>query len=248
MKSILRYIGMKDINLNNYDINSYKTYCEPFGGSFNTGFRLIEKEYKGKLIYNDLDKEVVNFWECIKENGEKVYNRFVSLNTILKQYFTDEERNRTLQIWSKSEDKFKRAAAEYIYREHITAEDLKWHFKEESTELLDMYLTSEMLNEHNVKINNLDYKDIIQKVNTEDTFIMVDPPYKNCKYNKVYRCNSSKFQHEELAEILKDFKGKWLLTYNDNEYIRNLYKEYQIKEVKNQMLGNDYIELHITNK
>ncbi|WP_461809843.1 DNA adenine methylase, partial [Faecalimonas sp.] len=38
--------------------------------------------------------------------------------------------------------------------------------------------------------------------------------------------------HERLREVLSKIKGKFILSYNDCEMIRELYKEYTIIEVE----------------
>lgn len=249
MKSILRYLGAKDIDLTEYGIEQYKTYCEPFSGSFNTGIKLAESKYTGKIIYNDLDKEVYNFWDSLVENTDKVYNNYVKLNKEILNTLDNIQAEEILKKHSQSEDKFERASAEYIYRLCLTMKGLKVSGRlTEKTELIDMYLTAELFKQQKIEINNLDYKDIIKKINKPDTFLLVDPPYINCKSAKNYRCDSLNFNHIELFKILNNFKGVWLLTYNNDPIIKDLYSEYNIKEIKRNLFGRDYIELYITNK
>lgn len=39
-------------------------------------------------------------------------------------------------------------------------------------------------------------------------------------------------EHENLAKILKQIQGKFMLSYNDCEVIRDLYKDFKFKELK----------------
>ena len=39
------------------------------------------------------------------------------------------------------------------------------------------------------------------------------------------------FDHEGLADILKE-RSKWVLSYNNCDYVRNLYNGYKILEVE----------------
>ena len=75
------------------------------------------------------------------------------------------------------------------------------------------------------KILNKDYKYLIKKYDSPTTFFYLDPPY--------YKTNTSAYQtggidHDELASILKGIKGKFLLSNNDDPYIKNLYKGFHI--------------------
>ena len=56
----------------------------------------------------------------------------------------------------------------------------------------------------------------------------------------------------KLRDILKDIKGKFILSYNDCEFIRSLYSEFVIEEVErsNNLIQKDkpmYKELIIRN-
>ena len=60
-------------------------------------------------------------------------------------------------------------------------------------------------------------------------FLYLDPPYANGE--RLYGDKGDMhegFNHEELAELLKQRSG-WLLTYNDCDSIRGLYEGYDIR-------------------
>ena len=69
MHSVLNYIGKKDIDLSKYNIDNYKVYCEPFSGSFNTGFELMETGFKGKATcpssHSQEGADRVQTWESV---------------------------------------------------------------------------------------------------------------------------------------------------------------------------------------
>jgi site-specific DNA-adenine methylase len=245
MGSILKYIGSKNIDLSKYNINDFDTYCEPFGGGFNTGLTLIENGYTGRVIYNDLDEKVVNFWECLKEDSDKLYEKIVKLNNLLQNYFTDEERKSTLRLYERSDNKFKRAASEYLYRQYLTIHGLTFNNKVKTMEKYDIYLASISMGK--VEINNTDAKEIIQRIDSDKTFMLIDPPYICDNINNYYRCNSGSFDHKALRDIIYTLKSKCLITYNANDYIRALYKDYNIDESTRIMCGRQYKELYITN-
>lgn len=47
-------------------------------------------------------------------------------------------------------------------------------------------------------------------------------------------CSTKEFQHDKLVKILKNLKGRFLLSYDDTDYIRDLYKDFNIIEVSRQ--------------
>ena len=57
--------------------------------------------------------------------------------------------------------------------------------------------------------------------------MFLDPPYYLENKSSLYGNNGDmheNFEHDDLYEILKT-KSNWLLTYNNCDYIKNLYKE-----------------------
>lgn len=89
-----------------------------------------------------------------------------------------------------------------------------------------------------------DYKKtlILAELNTQDTFVYLDPPYryKNSKTNKngtVTTYNGLRFKDEdfrEMYDILKDAKYKWMMSIGDDEWMRDLFKGFKIREIKVQ--------------
>jgi len=74
-------------------------------------------------------------------------------------------------------------------------------------------------------ISNYDYSDVVKKEG-ENVFIFLDPPYyfatKSALYGKNANLHKS-FDHERFAETMKNCNHKWLITYDDCEYIRDLF-------------------------
>ena len=62
--------------------------------------------------------------------------------------------------------------------------------------------------------------------------MFLDPPYYLEKKSKLYGNNGDmheKFNHTQLFDILKT-KKHWIMTYNNCDYIKSLYKDYIILE------------------
>jgi DNA adenine methylase len=97
-----------------------------------------------------------------------------------------------------------------------------------------------------IKIEKADYKNTIQKYDSPNTFFYLDPPYFET-LSEDYETGN--IDHKELADILKNIKGKFLLSHNDIPYYRKLYKGFKIKRIKNrQFLGGGIVyELLIKN-
>lgn len=90
-----------------------------------------------------------------------------------------------------------------------------------------------------VVVENKSFEDIIKKYDKENTLFYLDPPYHGTEL--YYNTNFTEEEHLLLNKILKNIKGKFVLSYNDDEYIRKLYKNFKISEVeRNNNLTSRY--------
>ena len=91
----------------------------------------------------------------------------------------------------------------------------------------------------NVVIENKCFKDIIVKYDSQETLFYLDPPY--YKAEQYYVSDFTQDHHELLSQLLKNIEGKFILSYNDDEYIKNLYKDFNIIEIeRNNNLTSRY--------
>lgn len=90
----------------------------------------------------------------------------------------------------------------------------------------------------NVKIENKDYVKIIKKYDSKDTFFYLDPPYYSSK--EYYKHNT--IDPINMANILKNIKGKFLLSYDNVPKIRKIFKDsgFYVKTIKTSYKASGY--------
>jgi DNA adenine methylase len=100
----------------------------------------------------------------------------------------------------------------------------------------------------NALLSNTDYKNVISEHNHEHAFFYLDPPYEGSTKN-IYHFPFVK--PIDIYDAVKQIKGRFILSYNDSPYIRDLFKEYHIYELpkiyKSTGKTTHIIELVITN-
>jgi len=186
----------------------------------------VLKLYKGYDINGDL----VNFWKYVKQHPEA----FV---TELNQYLESREMFDTFtQHEPKTE--LERAIRFYFqlscsYGSRSKNFCVNQGYKYMPLRNLDKVKDASERLRH-VIIEKQPWEKIVARFDQPHTFFYLDPPY----YTKEHiyeREDADAFnQHEELAEALKQIKGKFLLSYNNDPYIRKLYKGCIIEEVETQ--------------
>lgn len=85
-----------------------------------------------------------------------------------------------------------------------------------------------------VIIEKQPWEKIVAKFDHPYNFFYLDPPYYTKEH--LYKREDADYfnQHEELAKTLKQIKGKFLLSYNNDTYIRQFYDGCVIEEVETQ--------------
>ena len=78
-------------------------------------------------------------------------------------------------------------------------------------------------------IENKDFEALIRQYDRPNAFFYCDPPYFETEghYEVVFR----KEDHVRLRDTLAGIEGKFMVSYNDCEYIRELYQDFQIEAV-----------------
>ncbi|MPM90791.1 hypothetical protein SDC9_137913 [bioreactor metagenome] len=125
-------------------------------------------------------------------------------------------------------------AARYLYLIRVSYGAKITSFGGKNRDIADvksLYLIRERLAK--VLIENKSFADLIQLHDGEGTLFYCDPPYH--KTEKYYDTGNFVFddgQHRALKELLSNIKGRFILSYNDDEFIRELYKNFYIEEVQ----------------
>lgn len=78
-------------------------------------------------------------------------------------------------------------------------------------------------------IENKDFEALIRQYDRDSAFFYCDPPYYETEghYEVVFR----KEDHMRLRDTLKACRGKWMVSYHDCDFIRELYDGYYITAV-----------------
>jgi DNA adenine methylase len=238
--SPLRYPGGKtrackiidEIIIKHFDINSFDTLLSPFfgGGSFEFYF---QNKYNYKLIVNDKFTPLYNFWKQIKTNKNILCEELRKINSVTKEQFKN-YRNTIMGL----NDNILQQSLQYfiINRCSFNGSTLSGGFSEEASS--KRYTQSsinkiELLDFTNIELYNNDFYDFINNFTQDKILLFLDPPYYLEKKSKLYGNNGDmheEFNHQLLFDLLNT-KKNWIITYNNCECIRNMYKDYIILDV-----------------
>lgn len=208
----------------------HRTYVEVFGGA---GSVLYQKEPSRLEVFNDINSELINLHRIIRNNPQSL-NMYLNDLPISRDIFQD-IKTKTLKGRNNIEK-----AAFYFYQLTQSFGSKGDNFAmaaKSGRKPKNIYRSFKAVSERLklVTIENMSFEKLIPLYDKEDSFFCVDPPYVS---TESYCKNTGGFgvvEHERLAELLSNVEGRFLLSYNDNELVRKLYKDYNIlstKEVK----------------
>ena len=80
-----------------------------------------------------------------------------------------------------------------------------------------------------VVIEHKDFEALIKQYDRTDALFYCDPPYHTTEDN--YSERFSKADHYRLNGVLTALKGRFILSYNDDDFIRELYRNFNIQAI-----------------
>ena len=236
IKSPLRYPGGKSraIDLISSISPQFDEFREPFlgGGSIYVYFK---QKYPLKRYWvNDLYYPLFKFWEMTQKDIDGLIEQVWKWKDEFK---TGKELYRYLLDNLQTFDDIKRASAFFIFNRITfsgTTESGGYSegaFKGRFTDSSIARLRNLGKILHNTRITNLDYEELVNSPG-ENVYIFLDPPYHSATKSALYGKNGNLhkgFDHRRFAEIMKNCKHKWLITYDDSPYIKDLFSFAYIK-------------------
>jgi len=248
LKTCLRYPGGKSKatkTLAPWYPDNFKEYREPFIGGGSVAFYTTQAYPDVPVWINDLYVPLYNFWVQLRDNGEELSERLKEIKEKASDFGTQDEKDAAhKELFDKTkvdintQEGVERAASFFILNKcsfsgltenstfSVTASRSNFSFV--GIEKLKDY--SRLMK--NWKITNIDYSEVMNAPG-QDVFVFLDPPYdiKDFLYGKNREMHKS-FDHDIFAEKVYECPHKFMITYNVNDRLLELYKDYYLREWK----------------
>ncbi|MDE7424387.1 MAG: DNA adenine methylase [Lachnospiraceae bacterium] len=242
MRTVLKYPGSK-WNIAKQIVNmipKHHSYIEPFFGS---GAVLFNKSPSDIETINDLDRDVVNLFRCIREDSEKLA-RLVAATPFSREMYDSSFKIDIFEIMAPDEPYHK--ALRFLikcWQGHgfrTNGYKVGWkndvQGREKSYALWNWYRLPEWIIEiaerlRTVQIENRPAIEVIKRFNYSNVFMYLDPPYLlKTRSGKQYKHEMSDGEHEELLETVLQSEAKIIISGYEsdmyNDYLKNWNKAY----------------------
>lgn len=212
-------------------------YAEPYAGGAGLALRLLMEEYVGQIYINDYNPSIYAFWKMILKypddfcewimNVEVSVDNWYKYKQIQKDYSTAD-----MMELAKSTFFLNRTNISGVIKGGIIGGlsqkgkyGITARFKKE--ELIEKIKIISRFADR-IVVSNEDGILFARKIDRKQrrTFIYLDPPYYQ-KGADLYMNYFTDKDHIELSNVVKKIKNPWLVSYDNQPFILDLYAQYQ---------------------
>lgn len=192
----------------------HSTFVEPFAGAAHVFFKKPKAE---KNVLNDLNRGLINFFKEIQ--GKKLCCK------------VKDSRNEFERIKNKSS----KSPCDVIYLNR-TSYGSRNIFSDPGyanrKKKIDTEICVDGSKLEDVKLETKDFREVMRKHDSKDTFFYIDPPYvqaneKSCLYGE----DKCKVTPKDVADVTRKLKGKAIVSYDDHPSVREAFKGFKIEKI-----------------
>ena len=206
----------------------HSCYVEPFAGGAALFF--LRTEPAKVEVLNDINGQLVNLYRVVQHHFDEFVRQF-------EWSLTSREVFARLQAISPDNMTDIQRAARFYYLQHnaFGGKPVDQHFGTATTgkgwraaDIADaLQAARQRLN--GVYVEHEPWDKCFQRYDREHTFFYLDPPYwQTAGYDRAFDWT----QYELIANMMRDAKGKAMLSINDHPDIRALFGEFRIKRLE----------------
>ena len=248
---IMKYPGSKKVlipDIENYYKKSRKNlFVDVFGGSGSVSLNIDSRS----TVYNDLNQDLVNVFLSIQKRPQNVYYLLKEGVKFRRSYGADRGQSR-----SSVDKETEKIIREQAKERGIPEKDVQsvllimkmslsfggmgntYATRKEKASMSYISRTLDQMDEikekvKKWKIENMDFRELVERYDGNDVFFYFDPPYSGQDW---YDINFEMEDFRDLAEIMKEMEGTFLLTIDPNfSGMEEVFgPPYEIKEYANE--------------
>lgn len=231
-------------------------YAEPYAGGAGLALRLMMDEFVNEIFINDLDPSIFAFWYAVLNNPDELCMWMENVEISVRQW----EEYKEIQRQYKTVDMLELAKSTFFLNRTnvsgvISGGPIGGIAQRGKYKIDARFNRPELINRikdiakfaHRIHLSNQDgisFLNSVEKRN-DDIFIYLDPPYYQ-KGSCLYMNAFNDADHQALARAVKQLKKKWMVSYDNHEFILNLYKEekkvqYQLSQCASNRIGDEVV-------
>ena len=232
------------------------SYAEPYAGGAGLALKLLYNEYVSEIFINDLDESIYSLWKALTEDNLIFCDWLEDVEISVDNWFFYKSILKTPELHSEIEIA---KSTFFLNRTNISGvikggiiggQEQKGKYKIDARfnkpDLLKRIQRIESFKKR-INVSNLDGINFIKKINRLDdnVFIYIDPPYVQ-KGADLYMNYYSQKDHKNLANNVDLIENKWLVSYDNHEFILSLYNKhrkvlYRLSQAASNRIGDEIL-------
>ncbi|GAB4514484.1 MAG: DNA adenine methylase [Allomuricauda sp.] len=221
-----------------YNLLTDGHYVEPYAGGASVALSLLFNEYVQQIHINDYDFRIYSFWDCVLNHTDKLCEQIEQTEITITNWEKQKIIQSNPEDYSTLEIGFSTFFLNRTNRSGILKAGViggknqngKWKINARfNKQDLIQRIRKISRYKNRISIYNLDAVELTQKLDKwlpEKTFFYFDPPYYN-KGKDLYINFYEHADHEQISQIISKLKNRyWLVSYDNNVNIRNLYQSF----------------------
>lgn len=212
-------------------------YLEPYAGGAGVALDLLYSKYVSDIHINDIDKAVYNFWKSITQRTEEFLKLLNDTPVNIDEWFKQKSILNDIDCNDPLLIGFAAFFLNRTNRSGILKAGVIGGKKQNGNYTLDARFNKENLkkriekvgeNSSQIHVYNEDALELLNKVDSflpNNSLIYLDPPY-YVKGQGLYRNFYMHDDHVKIREALDKIQTKWIVSYDNSEEIKDIYKAY----------------------
>lgn len=231
-------------------------YAEPYAGGAGLALRLMMGEYVNHIYINDLDPSIYAVWLAILNHPDEMCRWIERVDVNVEswhEYKLIQKNYKTVDMLDLGKATF------FLNRTNVSGVisggpiggftqqgkykiDVRFNRQELISRISDISRFS-----HRIHLSNQDGLDFLNAIDNrvEEIFIYLDPPYYqkgSCLYMNAFK----KEDHAVLADRVKLLRNKWMVSYDNHDFVLNLYSHdnrvlYQLSQCASNRIGDEVL-------
>lgn len=216
------------------------TYIEPYAGGASVALTLLFSEYASRIRINDIDRSIFAFWHSVLNETEALCRMITDTPVNMDVWQVQREVQARKQDAELLELGFSTFFLNRTNRSGILSGGVIGGKEQTGNYLIDARFNKKDLIERiesvaeyadRIELTSLDAVELIKSIRmpAEKSFCYLDPPY-YVKGRDLYLNYYNDDDHRDIAKAIKKYKGKWIISYDAVDFIKELYAEFRQKE------------------
>ena len=217
------------------------TYIEPYAGGASVALSLLFSKHASKIKINDIDRSIYAFWHSVLNETDALCRMISDTPVTMDVWQAQHELQKHKDEVDLLELGFSTFFLNRTNRSGILNGGVIGGKNQDGNFKMDARFNKADLIERIervagyadlIELTSIDAVELIKhykRTPPQKTFCYLDPPY-YVKGRDLYLNYYNDDDHRAIAQAIKKYKGKWIISYDAVPFLKDLYKDYRQQE------------------